>query len=83
MADKVFIIEAPLTGTFYRCPSPEDPLFVEVGQEVKAGDVTCIVESMKVFTEIRTERDGIVRKILVENEDPVQIHQPLIEIESI
>ena len=82
MADKLFIIEAPLTGTFYRRPSPEDPPFLEVGQEVKEGDVTCIVESMKVFTEVRTERGGIVRTILVEDEDPVQIHQALIEIEA-
>ena len=83
MSDKSFVITAPLSGTFYRYPSPDDPPFVEVGQEVKAGDVMCIVESMKVFTEVRTERDGIVRRILVENEDPAVIHQPLIEMELI
>ena len=83
MADNLFFIEAPLTGTFYRRPSPDDLPFVKEGQRVKEGDVTCIVESMKVFTEVRTERDGIVRRILVEDEDAVQIHQVLIEIEAI
>jgi len=83
MVDNMFIIEAPLTGTFYRRPSPDDLPFVEEGQQVKEGDVTCIVESMKVFTEVRTERGGIVRRILVEDEDAVQIHQALIEIEAI
>ena len=83
MADSIFVIETPLTGTFYRRPSPDDLPFVEEGQQVKEGDVTCIVESMKVFSEIRTERDGIVRRIMVEDEDPVHIHQALIEIEAI
>jgi len=75
------ILTAPLTGTFYRSPSPEDPPYVEVGQQVKKGDVVCIVESMKVFTELRSEWKGTVTKILVEDEDAVKIHQPLIELE--
>jgi acetyl-CoA carboxylase biotin carboxyl carrier protein len=81
MSDKFFHIEAPLSGTFYTSPSPDDPPFVEKGQEVGPDDVVCIVESMKVFTEVRAERKGVIRKCLVENEDPVMIHQPLYEVE--
>ena len=81
MEDKFLKIESPVSGTFYRQPSPEDPPYAEVGQEVKAGDVLCLVESMKVFTEVTTERSGIIRQILVENEDPVLENQPLIEME--
>jgi acetyl-CoA carboxylase biotin carboxyl carrier protein len=78
----ILSIEAPLTGTFYASPSPEEPSYVEVGQSINEGDVVCIIESMKVFTEVRSERAGIVRNILVENEDYVVIHQPLVEIEA-
>jgi acetyl-CoA carboxylase biotin carboxyl carrier protein len=81
MSGKVYKVTAPLAGTFYEAPSPEDPPFVEVGQKVKTGDVLCIVESMKVFTEIRTERSGTVVNILVGDEDPVKREQALIEIE--
>lgn len=81
MSGKVFKVTAPLAGTFYESPSPEDPPFVEVGQKVKAGDVVCIVESMKVFTEIRAERAGTVVNILVADEDSVRKEQALMEIE--
>jgi acetyl-CoA carboxylase biotin carboxyl carrier protein len=81
MSGKVYKVKAPLAGTFYESPSPEDPPFVEVGQKVKTGDVLCIVESMKVFTEIRTERSGTVVNILVVDEDIVKKDQELIEIE--
>jgi acetyl-CoA carboxylase biotin carboxyl carrier protein len=81
MSGKVYKVTAPLAGTFYFAPSPEDPPFVEVGQKVKTGDVVCIVESMKVFTEIRTERSGTVVNVLVMDEDPVRKEQALIEIE--
>ena len=83
MDSKSFFIEAPLSGTFYVRPSPDDPPFVQVGQKVKAGEVMCIVESMKVFTEVRSERNGVVRRILLEDEDPVAIHQQLIELEPL
>ena len=81
MSGKVYRVTAPLAGTFYGSPSPEDAPFVEIGQKVKTGDVICIVESMKVFTEIRTERSGTVVNVLVVDEDPVRREQPLIEIE--
>lgn len=80
MDNKSVIIGAPLSGTWYARPSPEEPPYVEVGQKVKKGDVVCLVESMKVFIEVRTNWDGTVSKILVSNEDAVAIHQPLIEL---
>ena len=83
MGDRIFSIEAPLSGTFYRRPSPEEDDYVELGDEVKKGDVVCIVETMKIFNEIRVERDGIIREILVEDEDPVMIHQAMFKVEAI
>ncbi|MFH0897418.1 MAG: biotin/lipoyl-containing protein [Candidatus Bathyarchaeota archaeon] len=78
----IFTVNAPTSGTFYVRPFPEDLPFVKVGQQVRAGDPVCIVESMKVFMEVITERAGIVRRILVENEDAVRTYQPLIELET-
>lgn len=83
MSDKLFKIEAPLSGTFYRRPSPEEEPYVEVGDKVKKGEVVCIVETMKIFNEVRTPRDGVIHNILVEDEDPVMGHQPLFEIEPL
>ncbi len=77
----LYDVRAPLSGTFYRAPSPEDSPYVKVGQVVEAGDVLCIVESMKVFSEIRTQRRGKVKNILFEDEDPVNKGQVLIRIE--
>ncbi len=82
MGGKVFTINAPLSGTFYRRPSPEEPPYVEEGDKIKPGTVVCIVESMKVFNEVRTERGGVIRKILIEDEDPVMINQPMFEVEA-
>ncbi len=83
MDKKIFTINSPLSGTFYRRPSPEDPPYVEEGDEVQPGSVVCIVESMKVFNEVRSERAGIIRKVLIEDEDPVMINQPMFEVEVI
>lgn len=68
-------------GVFYRAAAPGEKPLVEVGQRVNASDRICIIESMKIFTEIRTEKAGIVKKILVENEEPIMKNQELIEIE--
>lgn len=81
MSAPTHTITAPLMGTFYRAAGPGQPPLVAVGQRVAAGDVVCILESMKIFTELRTDRAGTVRAILVENEDAVMKNQPLIEIE--
>ncbi len=81
MGNRIIDIIAPLSGTFYRAPAPDEDPFVEVGQKVQPGDVVCIVESMKVFTEVRTEHEGVVKEILVENEEPVRKDQVLVRIE--
>ena len=83
MGNRIFKVVAPLAGTFYEAPSPEEPPYAEVGREVSSGDVVCIIESMKVFTELRTDQGGIVRKILVEDEDPVMKNQEIMEIEIV
>jgi len=81
MSPRTYKITAPLAGTFYRAPSPEEPPFAEVGQEINARDIVCIIESMKVFTELRAEQGGIVKKILVEDEDAVSRNQEIMEVE--
>lgn len=71
---------SPMVGTFYRSPSPEAPPFVEVGQSVKAGEVLCIVEAMKMMNQIEADRSGTVTAIHVENGEPVEFDQPLVSI---
>ncbi|MDI9244300.1 acetyl-CoA carboxylase biotin carboxyl carrier protein [Marinobacter sp. CHS3-4] len=73
-------LKSPMVGTFYRSPSPTSKAFVEVGQEVKAGDVVCIVEAMKMMNQIEADKSGTVSEILVENGQPVEFDQPLIII---
>lgn len=70
-------IKSPMIGTFYRKPSPDKPVFVEVGDEVAPGKVVCIIEAMKLFNEIESEIKGKVVKILVEDRSPVEYDQPL------
>jgi acetyl-CoA carboxylase biotin carboxyl carrier protein len=74
-------IESPLVGTFYAAASPEAPAFVKVGDKVAADTVVCIVEAMKVMNEIKAERAGVVRKVMVENAQPVEFGQPLFYLE--
>jgi len=81
MSDKVTNIESPVSGTFYRRASPEENPYVEVGDEIKRGDVVCMVESMKMFIEVRTRQGGTIQKILLQDEAPVIIGQPLFELE--
>jgi len=71
------VVKAPIVGTFYRAPSPDDPPFVEVGDEVEEGDVLCIIEAMKLMNEIECETSGTVKEILVEDAEPVEFDQPL------
>lgn len=73
-------VKSPMVGTFYRSPSPSSPPFVEVGQQVKAGDVICIVEAMKMMNQIEADKAGTVEAILVEDGEPVEFDQPLIVI---
>lgn len=71
------IVRSPMVGTFYRSASPTMKPFVEIGQTVKKGDILCIIEAMKILNQIESDTNGIVRKILVENSQPVEYNQPL------
>ncbi|MFW5825556.1 MAG: acetyl-CoA carboxylase biotin carboxyl carrier protein [Marinobacter sp.] len=74
------LVKSPMVGTFYRSPSPNAASFVEVGQTVKAGDVVCIVEAMKMMNQIEADKSGTITEILVENGQPVEFDQPLFVI---
>ncbi len=78
--DKLVHVSAPMVGTFYAAPDPESEPFVGVGSEVQPGTVVCILEAMKVFSEIKAEVAGIVERILVKNADPVEYGQPLLAV---
>jgi len=75
------VLKAPMVGTFYRSASPESKAFVEVGQNVKAGETVCIIEAMKLMNEIEADATGMIKAILVENGQPVEYGQPLFIIE--
>ena len=74
---KYITIKSPIIGTFYRKPSPDKPLFVEVGQSIGEGDVLCVIEAMKLFNEIESEVSGKIVKVLVDDSSPVEFDQPL------
>ncbi|WP_372781930.1 acetyl-CoA carboxylase biotin carboxyl carrier protein [Litorivivens sp.] len=74
------VIKSPMVGTYYSAPSPGSPAFVQIGQHVKAGDVICIVEAMKMMNQIEADKSGVVEAILVDNAQPVEFDQPLITI---
>ncbi|WP_452230506.1 acetyl-CoA carboxylase biotin carboxyl carrier protein [Lacinutrix sp. MEBiC02404] len=74
---KYITIKSPIIGTLYRKPSPDKPVFVEVGQTINEGDVLCIIEAMKLFNEIESEVSGKIVKVLVDDSSPVEFDQPL------
>src|ERR1700712_1849065 len=74
-------VKSPMIGTFYRSASPEKPLFVNVGDEIKPGTVLCIIEAMKLFNEIESEVSGRIVKVLSDNASPVEYDQPLFLVE--
>ncbi len=74
---KYITIKSPIIGTFYRKPSPDKPVFVEVGTDIKEGDVLCVIEAMKLFNEIESEISGKIVKVLVDDSTPVEFDQPL------
>ena len=74
-------VKSPMVGTFYRSSSPEAAPFAEIGQTVAEGDVICIIEAMKMFNQIESDRSGVIKAILVENGHPVEFDEPLIIIE--
>ncbi|MBC7920272.1 MAG: acetyl-CoA carboxylase biotin carboxyl carrier protein [Ferruginibacter sp.] len=76
-----FTVRSPMIGTFYRSASPDNPPLVSIGDEVKKGQMVCIIEAMKLFNEIESEVAGKVVKVLVENASPVEYDQPLFLVE--
>jgi acetyl-CoA carboxylase biotin carboxyl carrier protein len=70
-------VKSPMVGTFYRSSAPGSKPFVEVGQNINAGETLCIIEAMKLLNEIEADQSGVVKKILVENGQPVEYGQPL------
>ena len=80
---KYITIKSPMIGTFYRSSSPDKPSFVNVGDEIGAGKVMCIIEAMKLFNEIESEVSGRIVKVLVDNASPVEYDQPLFLVEPI
>ncbi len=79
--DEANLVRSPMVGTFYRSPSPGSKPFVEEGHQVKVGDTLCIIEAMKILNQIEAEHAGAVKRILVENGQPVEYNQPLFVIE--
>jgi len=80
-ASNLITIKSPMIGTFYRSSSPDKPLFVNVGDEIKVGKAVCIIEAMKLFNEIESEVSGKIVKVLVDNASPVEYDQPLFLVE--
>ena len=74
-------ITSPMVGTFYRSSSPDSAAFVEVGSSIKKGETLCIIEAMKILNEIESDKDGVIKQILVENGNPVEFGEPLFIIE--
>jgi acetyl-CoA carboxylase biotin carboxyl carrier protein len=79
--DEGHIQSSPMVGTFYRSSSPESAPYVEIGSTVKKGDTLCIIEAMKLLNEIEADQDGVIKKIMVENAQPVEFGEPLFIIE--
>ncbi|MGB1449022.1 MAG: acetyl-CoA carboxylase biotin carboxyl carrier protein [Flavobacteriaceae bacterium] len=79
--DNYITVKSPIIGTFYRKPSPDKPVFAEVGQQIGEGDVLCVIEAMKLFNEIESEVSGKIVKVLVDDSSPVEFEQPLFLID--
>ena len=76
------VVNSPMVGTYYAAPSPGAPAFVKVGQSIKPGDTICIVEAMKILNQIEAEVGGVVKKLLVEDGQPVEFGEPLMIVET-
>lgn len=79
--NQVNTIKSPMVGIFYRASSPDNPVFSEIGQTVKIGSTLCIIEAMKLMNEIKSDRSGVIKAILVENGEPVEYGEALFIIE--
>lgn len=78
---KYIEVKSPMIGTFYRRPSPDKDVFVNIGDEVKPGSVLCVIEAMKLFNEIESEVSGRIVKVLVDDSTPVEYDTPLFLVE--
>ena len=81
--NNLITIKSPMIGTFYRKPSPDKKVFIEVGDIINEGDILCVVEAMKLFNEIESEVSGKIVKILVDDSSPVEFDQPLFLVEPV
>ena len=79
-ATNMLSIDSPMVGIVYITPKPSSPPFIKSGQKIKKGDTICLIEAMKTFNEIKSDKDGIVKSILVKNGEAVEFGQPLFEI---
>jgi acetyl-CoA carboxylase biotin carboxyl carrier protein len=80
VASSAHAVKSPMVGTFYLAPSPGSPVFIEVGKQVKVGDVICIIEAMKMMNQIEADKAGVIESILVADGSPVEFDQPLVTI---
>ena len=78
--EELHIVKSPIVGTFYECPSPGAPSFVQIGETVDAGQVLCIIEAMKLMNEIESDVAGVVEKRFVSNQQPVEYGEALFGI---
>ena len=76
----IISIDSPMVGIIYLTPKPSSPPFVKKGQKVKKGDTICLIEAMKTFNEIKSDKDGLVKNILINNGEAIEFGQPLFEI---
>ena len=76
----IITIDSPMVGIIYLTPKPSSPSFVKKGQKVKKGDTICLIEAMKTFNEIKSDKDGLIKNILVNNGEAIEFGQPLFEI---
>lgn len=83
LASDVYVVNAPLVGTFYRGSSPDGPAFVSLGQRISKGQVLCIIEAMKLMNELESEADGVVAACLAKDGHPVEYNQPLFHIQRV
>ena len=79
-SSNMITIDSPMVGIIYITPKPSSPPFVKKGQKVKKGDTICLIEAMKTFNEIKSDKDGLIKGILVKNGEAVEFGQPLFEI---
>ena len=80
-SDEGEVVTAPMVGIFYTSPAPDQSPFINKGQNIKTGDVLCIIEAMKIMNQIEADIDGKLIRVLVENGDPVEYGQPLFVID--